>query len=59
AANWIATPSYMEPLDLVPKGYRFLTMAEELVVDYLANWIADTCRLCRRLRHRAVESSWH
>ncbi|RWV77292.1 hypothetical protein GW17_00061898 [Ensete ventricosum] len=30
----------MEPLDLVPSGYRFLPTAEELVVDYLANWVA-------------------
>ncbi|THU54757.1 hypothetical protein C4D60_Mb10t28510 [Musa balbisiana] len=30
----------MEPVDLVPSGYRFLPTAEELVVDYLANWVA-------------------
>nr|XP_009421199.1 PREDICTED: NAC transcription factor NAM-B2-like [Musa acuminata subsp. malaccensis] len=30
----------MEPVDLVPSGYRFLPTADELVVDYLANWIA-------------------
>ncbi|CAL9755607.1 unnamed protein product [Musa acuminata subsp. burmannicoides] len=52
----------MDPVDLVPSGYRFVPTAEELVVDYLANWIAGTpswprCRLRRRLRHRAVESS--
>ncbi|CAL9755555.1 unnamed protein product [Musa acuminata subsp. burmannicoides] len=52
----------MEPVDLVPSGHRFLPTADELVVDYLANWIAGTpswprCRLRRRLRHRAVESS--
>ncbi|CAL9196096.1 unnamed protein product, partial [Musa hybrid cultivar] len=29
----------MEPVDLVPSGYRFLPTAEELVVDYLANWV--------------------
>ncbi|URD76550.1 No apical meristem (NAM) protein, partial [Musa troglodytarum] len=27
-------------VDLVPRGYRFLPTAEELVVDYLANWVA-------------------
>ncbi|CAL9758918.1 unnamed protein product [Musa acuminata subsp. burmannicoides] len=27
----------MEPIDLVPSGYRFLPTAEELLVDYLAN----------------------
>ncbi|RRT80590.1 hypothetical protein B296_00016685 [Ensete ventricosum] len=32
----------MEPLDLVPSGYRFLPTAEELVVDYLANWVAGS-----------------
>ncbi|RWW20637.1 hypothetical protein BHE74_00058125 [Ensete ventricosum] len=32
----------MEPLDLVPNGYRFLPKVEELVVDYLANWIVGT-----------------
>ncbi|CAL9755600.1 unnamed protein product [Musa acuminata subsp. burmannicoides] len=31
----------MEPVDLVPRGYRFLSTAEELV-HYLANWIAGT-----------------
>ncbi|CAL9758844.1 unnamed protein product [Musa acuminata subsp. burmannicoides] len=30
----------MEPIDLVPSGYRFLPTAEELLVDYLANWVA-------------------
>nr|XP_009420254.1 PREDICTED: NAC domain-containing protein 14-like [Musa acuminata subsp. malaccensis] len=30
----------MEPVDLVPSGYRFLPTADELVVDYLANWVA-------------------
>ncbi|CAL9769104.1 unnamed protein product [Musa acuminata subsp. burmannicoides] len=30
----------MEPVDLVPSEYRFLPTAEELVVDYLANWVA-------------------
>ncbi|CAL9211934.1 unnamed protein product [Musa hybrid cultivar] len=30
----------MEPIDLVPSGYRFLSTAEELLVDYLANWVA-------------------
>ncbi|XP_065035169.1 NAC transcription factor NAM-B2-like [Musa acuminata AAA Group] len=30
----------MEPVDLVPSGYRFLPTAAELVVDYLANWVA-------------------
>ncbi|RRT48832.1 hypothetical protein B296_00015480 [Ensete ventricosum] len=30
----------MESADLVPRGYRFLPTAEELVVDYLANWVA-------------------
>ncbi|CAL9065580.1 unnamed protein product, partial [Musa banksii] len=30
----------MEPVDLVPSGYRFLPTEEELVVDYLANWVA-------------------
>ncbi|URD76030.1 hypothetical protein MUK42_24897 [Musa troglodytarum] len=34
--------SSTEPVDLVPKGYRFLPTAEELVVDYLANWVAGT-----------------
>ncbi|CAL9161862.1 unnamed protein product, partial [Musa hybrid cultivar] len=28
------------PIDLVPSGYRFLPTAEELLVDYLANWVA-------------------
>ncbi|XP_064979772.1 NAC domain-containing protein 41-like [Musa acuminata AAA Group] len=32
----------MEPVDLVPSGYRFLPTAEELVVDYLANCVAGT-----------------
>ncbi|CAL9755541.1 unnamed protein product [Musa acuminata subsp. burmannicoides] len=32
----------MDPVDLVPSGYRFVPTAEELVVDYLANWIAGT-----------------
>ncbi|THU63080.1 hypothetical protein C4D60_Mb01t11980 [Musa balbisiana] len=32
----------MDPVDLVPRGYRFLPTAEELVVDYLANWVAGT-----------------
>ncbi|THU63083.1 hypothetical protein C4D60_Mb01t12010 [Musa balbisiana] len=32
----------MEPVDLVPRGYRFVPTAEELVVDYLANWVAGT-----------------
>ncbi|CAL9063306.1 unnamed protein product [Musa banksii] len=30
----------MEPVDLVPSGYRFVPTADELVVDYLANWVA-------------------
>ncbi|CAL9758854.1 unnamed protein product, partial [Musa acuminata subsp. burmannicoides] len=30
----------MEPIDLVPSGYRFLPTAEQLLVDYLANWVA-------------------
>ncbi|CAL9211955.1 unnamed protein product [Musa hybrid cultivar] len=30
----------MEPIDLVPSGYRFLPTAEELLVDYLANCVA-------------------
>ncbi|CAL9063303.1 unnamed protein product, partial [Musa banksii] len=30
----------MDPVDLVPSGYRFVPTAEELVVDYLANWVA-------------------
>ncbi|CAL9758855.1 unnamed protein product [Musa acuminata subsp. burmannicoides] len=52
----------MEPIDLVPSGYRFLPTAEQLLVDYLANWVAGAppwprCRLRGRLRHRAVESS--
>ncbi|RWW53801.1 hypothetical protein BHE74_00039714 [Ensete ventricosum] len=29
----------MEPANLVPRGYRFLPTAAELVVDYLANWV--------------------
>ncbi|CAL9189176.1 unnamed protein product, partial [Musa hybrid cultivar] len=32
----------MDPVDLVPSGYRFVPTAEELVVDYLANWVAGT-----------------
>ncbi|XP_064963221.1 NAC domain-containing protein 6-like [Musa acuminata AAA Group] len=32
----------MEPVDNVPRGYRFLPMADELVVDYLAKWVAGT-----------------
>ncbi|XP_064957883.1 protein CUP-SHAPED COTYLEDON 2-like [Musa acuminata AAA Group] len=32
----------MDPVDVVPSGYRFLPTAEELVVDYLANCIAGT-----------------
>ncbi|CAL9211922.1 unnamed protein product, partial [Musa hybrid cultivar] len=39
----------MEPVDDVPRGYRFLPTAEELV-DYLADWVAGT-----RLTGRAVE----
>ncbi|CAL9071243.1 unnamed protein product [Musa textilis] len=29
----------MELVDLVPRGYRLLPSAEELVVEYLANWV--------------------
>ena len=32
----------MDPVDVVPSGYRFLPTAEELVVDYLANCVAGT-----------------
>ncbi|RWV80131.1 hypothetical protein BHE74_00024481 [Ensete ventricosum] len=32
----------MELVDRVPRGYRFFPMAEELVVDYLANWVTDS-----------------
>ena len=32
----------MEPVDLIPRGYRLLPMAEELVVDYLAHWVTST-----------------
>ncbi|THU63040.1 hypothetical protein C4D60_Mb01t11530 [Musa balbisiana] len=39
----------MEAVDHVPRGYRFLPTAEELV-DYLANWVAGT-----PLTGRAVE----
>ncbi|URE10954.1 hypothetical protein MUK42_25888 [Musa troglodytarum] len=31
----------MEPVNLVPRGYRFFLSAEELAVDYLSNWVAD------------------
>ncbi|URE38094.1 hypothetical protein MUK42_07873 [Musa troglodytarum] len=32
----------MEPVDLVPSGYRFLPSVEELVVDYFTNWVTGT-----------------
>ncbi|URE38089.1 hypothetical protein MUK42_07873 [Musa troglodytarum] len=34
--------SSMEPVDLVPSGYRFLPSVEELVVDYFTNWVTGT-----------------
>ncbi|URD75759.1 hypothetical protein MUK42_07889 [Musa troglodytarum] len=32
----------MEPDDLVPRGYIFFPRMEELVIDYLTNWVAGT-----------------
>ncbi|URE38090.1 hypothetical protein MUK42_07873 [Musa troglodytarum] len=32
----------MELVNLIPRGYRFLPMAKELMVDYLTNWVTGT-----------------